>query len=354
MQTTKQVRVGGMMLGGGAPIRIQSMLNVPSHDVAANVAQARELELAGCHIVRVAVPDMESVGLIPAIKEAVDMPVVADIHFDYRLALESAAAGADKIRLNPGNIGGEDRVRQVAKACSAKNIPIRIGINGGSLEKHLLEKYGHPTPQAMVESALDHAAMLERWDFNDIVLSLKASSVALTVEAYRLMAEQSRYPLHIGVTEAGTSRMGTIKSAIGIGSLLLDGIGDTLRVSLTDLPVEEIRAAKDILKALGKGGDGVNVVACPTCGRTRIDLIPLTCAVEQALAECTLPITVAVMGCAVNGPGEAREADVGIAGGDGCAILFAKGELVKKVPQEQIIQALLEQVALLEQDAAAT
>jgi len=274
------------------------------------------------------------------------MPLVADIHFDHRLALESVAAGADKIRLNPGNIGGEDKVKQVAQACAAKNIPIRIGINAGSLEPHLLEKYGRPTAQAMVDSALAHAKMLERWDFSDIVISLKASNVAMTVEAYRLMSAACDYPLHIGVTEAGTSRMGLIKSAIGIGSLLLDGIGDTLRVSLTDTPVAEIRAAKDILKAIGRG-KGVNIISCPTCGRTRIDLIPLTIAVENALADCTLPITVAVMGCAVNGPGEAREADIGIAGGDDCAVLFVKGKIVKKVPQSDILSALLEQVEVL-------
>ncbi len=346
--STKQVQAGSLLIGGGAPISIQSMLNAPSTDIAANVAQAKELEQAGCEIVRVAVPDKQSVALIPAIKQAISIPLVADIHFDYRLALESVAAGVDKIRLNPGNIGAEDNVRQVATACAAKSIPIRIGINGGSLEKRLLEKHGHPTAAALVESALDHAKLLERWDFNNIVISLKASSVALTVEAYRLMAQQCSYPLHLGVTEAGTSRMGLIKSAIGIGSLLLDGIGNTLRVSLTAPPVEEIYAAKDILKAIGKGKGGVNVVSCPTCGRTKIDLIGLANQVEAALAHCTLPITVAVMGCGVNGPGEAREADIGIAGGEDCGLLFAKGEIIGKVPQDKIVDALLEQVALLQ------
>lgn len=351
MHVTKQVKVGKLVMGGGAAPSIQSMLNIPSGDIAGNVAQAEALEAAGCDILRVAVPDRESVGLIAAIKAKTAMPLVADIHFDHRLALEAVAAGADKIRLNPGNIGGDDRVKAVASACKAAGVPIRIGVNGGSLEKSILEKYGHPTPQALVDSALYHARLLEKFDFNDIVLSLKASSVPLTVESYRLMARHTRYPLHIGVTEAGTSRMGLIKSAAGIGSLLLDGIGDTLRVSLTASPLEEIQAAKDILTAVGRGRGGVRLVSCPTCGRTRIDIIGLAKQVEEALTGCKLDITVAVMGCAVNGPGEAREADLGIAGGDDCGILFAKGEILGKCSQEKLLEALLEQIRLLEREA---
>ena len=344
MRATKQIKIGALAIGGGAPLTIQSMLAAPSGDVAGNVRQAKALEAAGCDILRVAIPDRESVRLIDAIKNAVRIPLVADIHFDYRLALESAAAGADKIRINPGNIGDADRVRAVAKACSAREIPIRIGVNGGSLEKQFLERYGRPTARALVDSALYHISLLERHDFSDIVLSLKASSVPLTVESYRLMAEHTEYPLHLGVTEAGTSRMGLVKSAIGIGSLLLDGIGDTLRVSLTDDPLEEIRAAKDILTAIGKGRGGVQFISCPTCGRTGIDLISLAKQVEEALADCPLDITVAVMGCAVNGPGEAREADLGIAGGEDCGILFAKGEILGKYPQRELLPALLRQV----------
>lgn len=346
MRESKQVTIGALRIGGGAPVTIQSMLSAPSDDVAGNVAQAAALRDAGCDILRVAIPDKSSVRLIGAIKSAVETPLVADIHFDYRLALESVAAGADKIRLNPGNIGGEDRVRAVAAACGAAGVPIRIGVNAGSLEKHILAQYGKPTAQALVDSALYHAALLERCDFTDIVLSLKASSVPLTVDSYRLIAQQTAYPLHLGVTEAGTSRMGIIKSAAGIGSLLLDGIGDTIRVSLTAPPVEEVAAARDILRAVGKRG-GVRFVSCPTCGRTRIDLVTLANQVETALADCALDITVAVMGCAVNGPGEAREADIGIAGGDGCGILFAKGEILGKYPQDELLPALLEQVRKL-------
>lgn len=344
MHKTRPVKVGALTLGGGAPVAIQSMLNAPPGDTDANIRQARALADAGCDILRVAIPDRDSLRLIGAIKSAVPIPLVADIHFDYRLAVEAAAAGVDKIRINPGNIGGEEHVRQVAHACAAKGIPIRIGVNGGSLERHILAKYGRPTAQAMVDSALHHIGLLERHDFHDIVISLKASSVPVMVEAYRLMARTAGYPLHLGVTEAGTLRMGTIKSAIGIGSLLLDGIGDTIRVSLTADPVEEVRAAKDILSAAGRGRGGVQVISCPTCGRTKIDLIGLAAQVEQALADCPLDITVAVMGCAVNGPGEARAADFGIAGGDGEGIVFAKGEIVRKVPQDALLQALLEQV----------
>lgn len=344
---TRRVLVGDVAVGGGAPVTVQSMLSVPWEDTAGNVAQARELAAAGCEIVRVAVPTKESVRLIEAIKNAVDIPLVADIHFDYRLAIESVAAGVDKIRLNPGNIGGDDRVRLVAEACRHRGVPIRIGVNSGSLEREILAKYGRPTPEAMVESGLYHAGLLQKYDFGDIVLSLKSSDVKSTVAAYRLAARRCDFPLHLGVTEAGTSRMGLVKSAVGIGGLLLDGIGDTIRVSLTAPPVEEIRAAKDILKAVGLGG-GPTVISCPTCGRTKIDLIRLAEEVEAALAGCTLPITVAVMGCVVNGPGEAREADIGVAGGDGVGLLFRRGEVLRKVPQEEIVPALLELVRALE------
>lgn len=347
---TQSVKVGGVLLGGTAPIPIQSMLSVASTDQQGNVAQAVALADAGCDILRVAIPDKTSVALIDAIKQQVSIPLVADIHFDYRLALESVAAGVDKIRLNPGNIGGEEQVRAVVRACRNAGVPIRIGINSGSIEKQILEKYGRPTPQAMVDSALYHASLLERWDFTDIVLSLKSSRVADTVHAYRLAAERCNYPLHLGVTEAGTSRMGLIKSAVGIGGLLIDGIGDTIRVSLTANPLEEIRAAQDILKAVGRGS-GPTVVACPTCGRTQIDLIALAEEVEEALVGCSLPITVAVMGCSVNGPGEAKEADIGVAGGKDSGLLFRKGEPLHRVPQSEIVPALLEMIREMEQQA---
>ena len=336
---TRQVIVGGLAVGGGAPVSVQSMLCAPPHDIEANIIQAVELEKAGCQLIRVAVPDKDSVKLIPAIKAAVSMPLVADIHFDYKLALESVAAGADGVRVNPGNIGGQDRVKQVALACRAKGIPIRVGVNAGSLEREVLARHGGPTPEALVESALGQAALLERFDFTDIVLSLKCSDVKTTVQAYRLAAGSCDYPLHIGVTEAGTPRIGTLKSAIGIGSLLLDGIGDTLRVSLTGDPVEEVRAGHDILRALGMGS-GVNVISCPTCGRCKIDLIGLAHQVEAAMAEIPGPLTVAVMGCAVNGPGEASHADLGVAGGDGEGLIFARGKALEKVPQEKIAERL--------------
>jgi (E)-4-hydroxy-3-methylbut-2-enyl-diphosphate synthase len=322
------------------------MLNAPAHDFAACVTQARALEAAGCSLIRAAIPDRESVGLIPVLKEAVTAAVVADIHFDSRLALESVAAGADKIRLNPGNIGGPDRVKAVARACAAKGVPIRVGVNGGSLEKTLLARHGGPTPQALAESALQAAANLEKFDFGDMVLSLKASRVDTVLAAYEQVASRCDYPLHLGVTEAGTRKMGMIKSAIGIGGLLARGIGDTIRVSLTDDPVREAEAAQDILAALGLLARP-QVIACPTCGRTKIDLIGLAGQVETALAGCQKAVTVAVMGCAVNGPGEAREADVGLAGGDGCALLFKKGRVVKKVPQEEALRALLEEIDTL-------
>jgi len=346
---TKQIRVGGIPIGGGAPVVIQSMLSVPSTDPAGNIAQARSLERAGCRIVRVAVPDENAVALIPALKDAASMPVVADIHFDYKLALACVRAGVDKIRINPGNIGGDDRVRAVAEACGKRGVPIRIGVNSGSLERHLLEKYGGPTPQALVESAAYHASLLERFGFTDIVLSLKSSDLHTMIEAYRLAAERFDYPLHLGVTEAGTARIGLVKSAIGIGSLLADGIGDTIRVSLTADPVKEIAAAKDILRALGMPGCGAQIVSCPTCGRTRIDLPALAAEVERRLADYPRDIKVAVMGCIVNGPGEAREADYGIAGGDGCGLVFARGEILGKYPQEKLVDALIHAIEAGEQ-----
>lgn len=339
----KQVTVGNCVLGSGK-IYIQSMLNVRAEDVVGNVAQAVRLEQAGCDILRVAVPDMDAVRLIPAIKEKINIPLVADIHFDYRLALESAAAGVDKIRINPGNIGEMDRVKAVVTACQSRHIPIRIGVNGGSLEKELLAKYGKPTPEALCESAMAHVRLLERFDFDDIVISIKSSHVPMMTEAYRRMAELCDYPLHLGVTEAGSERMGLIKNAVGIGSLLLDGIGATIRVSLTADPVREIYAAQDILKGIGLYESGAEIVSCPTCGRTKIDLIPLAEQVEEALRGCDKRIKVAVMGCVVNGPGEAREADIGIAGGDGCAVLFKKGEILRKIPEQDILRELLAEI----------
>lgn len=344
---TRTVKVKDRMIGGQHPIAIQSMLNVPAHDIAGNVEQAKRLEKAGCEILRAAVPERASVKLIEALKQAVDIPIVADIHFDYRIALDCVAAGVDKIRLNPGNIGDDDRVRQVAHVCKAKNVPIRVGVNSGSVERHILARYGSPTPQALVDSALYHTRLLERFDFHDIVISLKSSSVPHTIAAYRLAAQQTDYPLHLGVTEAGTSRMGIIKSAVGIGSLLCDGIGSTIRVSLTADPVEEIAAARDILKAVGRWDRGVELVCCPTCGRTQIDLIGLAQRVERALENSEKHIKVAVMGCAVNGPGEAREADIGIAGGIGEALLFKKGVVVGKYPEDKILDVLLEEIEKL-------
>lgn len=342
MRNIKPVKVGDCVLDG-KHIYIQSMLNARSDDIEGSVKQAVELEKAGCEIIRAAIPDMEAVKLIPAIKEAVNIPLVADIHFDYRLALESAHAGVDKIRINPGNIGGNDRVKQVANICRAKNIPIRIGVNSGSLEKELLDKYGSPTPEALVESALHHAELLEQFDFDDIVISIKSSDVNKMIASYRLAAEKCRYPLHLGVTEAGTERMGIIKSAVGIGSLLCDGIGETIRVSLTDDPVKEIHAAKDILNCIGKR-ECVRLVSCPTCGRTRIDLVKAAKQVEEAVKDMDKNITVAVMGCIVNGPGEAREADIGIAGGNGCAVIFKKDGSQRKIKEEDIVSELMAEI----------
>lgn len=341
---TKQVTVGKYKLGGGADVLIQSMLSVPAHDFEANVQQAKRLEEAGCEIIRVSVPDTETVKLIPLLKEAVSVPIVADIHFDYKLALESVAAGVDKIRINPGNIGSDDRVKAVADACKAKNIPIRIGVNSGSVQKEILAKYGAPTPQALVESGLYHISLLEKFDFDDIVLSLKSSNTKTMFDTYTLVAETCRYPLHLGVTEAGTSRMGVVRSAAGIGGLLLSGIGDTIRVSLTDDPVNEVYAAKDILSAVSLRQNGVRIVSCPTCGRTKVDLIGLANRAEEALAGLKKNITVAIMGCVVNGPGEAREADIGIAGGDGCGLIFKKGEIIRKTSEENLLEELIEEI----------
>ncbi len=342
MRTCKAVKVGDITLDG-KKIYIQSMLNVPSDDIDGSVKQAIELEKAGCEIIRAAIPDLNAVKLIGAIKEKVLMPLVADIHFDYKLAIASARAGVDAIRINPGNIGDISRVREVVKVCTQRNLPIRIGVNGGSLEKNILAKYGSPCAEALVESALGHVKILEDCDFDNIVISIKSSNVDTMVKGYRLLAQKCDYPLHLGVTEAGTERMGLIKSSIGIGSLLLDGIGETIRVSLTDEPVKEIYAAKDILKAIGKGS-GVRIVSCPTCGRTKIDLIGLAKKVEDLTKDINKDITVAVMGCVVNGIGEAGEADVGIAGGDKCAVLFKNGKQLCKLPEQEALKALIEEI----------
>ena len=344
---SRPVRAGSLQTGGSAPIAVQSMLSVPAGDVEGNVRQAKELYAAGCDVLRVAVPDRDAVRLIPSVKEAVPIPLVADIHFDYRLALESAAAGVDKIRINPGNIGGPERVKAVADACRSRGIPIRVGVNAGSLEKEILAKYGHPTPEALRDSALYHASLLEQADFSDIVLSLKSSHVPTMAAAYRLTAAACAYPLHLGVTEAGTERMGLLKSAAGIGSLLLDGIGDTIRVSLTADPVREVEAGLDLLRALGLRTGEAMLVSCPTCGRTKIDLIRIAAEVEERLRAVHKPVTVAVMGCVVNGPGEAKEADIGIAGGDGKAVLFKKGQIVRTVEESCAVEELMRELETL-------
>ena len=346
-ENTKRINVGGVAVGGGAKVSVQSMCNTKTWDAEATAAQIREFAAAGCDIVRVAVPDMRSAQAISEIKERVDMPLVADIHFDYRLALEAAARGADKIRINPGNIGGEENVKAVAEACRARNIPIRIGVNAGSLEARLIEKYGHPCPEAMVESARGHIELLNKFGFDDICLSLKTSSVPLTIASYRMAAECFPYPLHLGVTETGTEWNGTIQSAVGIGTLLCEGIGDTIRVSLTADPVREVAAGVAILKAAGLRSGGVKFVSCPTCGRTEIDLISLAKDVEARVKNIDRDITVAVMGCVVNGPGEAREADYGVAGGKGKGILFKKGQVLGTYPYERLCDALTE---LIEND----
>ncbi len=344
MASKKQVIAGNVKIGGNAKVTVQSMLNIPANDIENSVKQAVELEKAGCEIIRAAIPNIEAVKLIPAIKSAVSIPLVADIHFDYKLALESVNAGIDKIRINPGNIGDDSRVKAVADACKQKNIPIRIGVNSGSLEKHILAKYGHPTPEALCESALYHASLLEKFDFNDIVLSMKSSSVNTMVSAYELASQKCDYPLHLGVTEAGTERMGIIKSSAGIGSLLIKGIGDTIRISLTADPVKEVYAAHDLLRALDIETEGIQFVSCPTCGRTKIDLISLANEAQERLRNCKKNIKVAIMGCVVNGPGEAKEADIGIAGGDGVGLIFKKGEILKKVPENMLIDALIEEI----------
>ena len=341
---TRQIHVGGVTIGGGAPVVIQSMLNTKTTDVAGSLAQIHQLKAAGCQIARLAVPNMEAARTFAEICRESELPLVADIHFDYKLAIAAAEGGASKIRINPGNIGGEDRVKAVVDVCKDRGIPIRIGVNGGSLDKKLLEKYGHPTAEALVESAFEHLELLEKQGFYDTCVSMKSSTVPTMVAAARLFRSKCDYPLHIGVTETGPVKQGLIKSAMGIGALLLDGIGDTIRVSLTDDPVEEVYAAKDILKAAGLRKEGVNIVSCPTCGRTRIALIGLVNQVDEALKDCPKPITVAVMGCVVNGPGEAREADIGIAGGDGWGMIFEKGEQVEKLPYDELLPALLKRI----------
>ena len=341
---TKRIMVGSVPIGGGAPVAIQSMLNTKTTDVEGSLAQIGRLQAAGCQIARLAVPDQPSAAAFREICAESPLPLVADIHFDYKLAIAAAEGGAAKIRINPGNIGGDDRVQAVVEVCKEKHIPIRIGVNGGSLDKKLLEKYGHPTAEALVESAFSHLELLEKQGFYDTCVSMKSSTVPTMVAAARLFRSRCDYPLHIGVTETGPVRMGMIKSAMGIGALLLDGIGDTIRVSLTDDPVEEVYAAKDILKAAGLRKEGVNIISCPTCGRTKIDLIGLVNQVDGALKDCQKPITVAVMGCIVNGPGEAREADIGIAGGDGCGMLFEKGQQIAKLPYDELLPALLKRI----------
>ena len=344
---TRQINVGGVLIGGGAPVVIQSMLNTKTTDVEGSLAQIRALKTAGCEIARLSVQNMEAARGFAEICKESELPLVADIHFDYKLAIAAAEGGASKIRINPGNIGGEERVKAVVDVCKDKKIPIRIGVNGGSLDKRLLEKYGHPTAEALVESAFEHLELLEKFGFYDTCLSMKSSTVPTMVAAARLFRSKCDYPLHIGVTETGPVKMGMIKSAMGIGALLLDGIGDTIRVSLTDDPVQEVYAAKDILKAAGLRKEGVNIISCPTCGRTQIDLIGLVNQVDEALKDCRKPITVAVMGCIVNGPGEAREADIGIAGGDGSGMIFEKGVQVEKLPYDELLPALLKRIEKL-------
>ena len=344
---TRQIRVGDVLIGGSAPVVIQSMLNTKTTDVAGSLAQIRALKGAGCQIARLSVQNREAARSFADICKESELPLVADIHFDYKLAIAAAEGGASKIRINPGNIGGEDRVKAVVDVCRERQIPIRIGVNGGSLDKKLLEKYGHPTAEALVESAFEHLSLLEKFGFYDTCVSMKSSTVATMVKAARQFRSQCDYPLHIGVTETGPVRMGMLKSAVGIGALLLDGVGDTIRVSLTDDPVQEVYAARDILMAAGLRQEGVNIISCPTCGRTCIDLIGLVNQVDAALKDCKKPITVAVMGCVVNGPGEAREADIGIAGGDGWGMIFEKGVQVEKLPYDQLLDALLKRIEAL-------
>lgn len=346
-RNSKKIKLGNIFIGGDSKVTVQSMLNAPAHDIQGNVRQALELQQAGCEIIRVAVPDSQAVKTVAALKESLSVPVVADIHFNHKLALESLQAGVDKIRINPGNIGADENVKAVADACARRGVPIRIGVNSGSVEKEILAKFGAPTPEAMAESAMYHVRLLQRYDFDDIVISIKSSDVNNMIAAYRKVASICDYPLHLGVTESGTERMGLIKSSVGIGSLLCDGIGDTIRVSLTDSPVKEVYAGFDILKAVGLDNTSVKLVSCPTCGRTKIDLIGLANKVEQELRTVRKNITVAVMGCVVNGPGEAKEADIGIAGGDGCAVIFKKGEILRKVDEKDILTELLKEIDLL-------
>ena len=338
---TKKIKIGNIFIGGGESVKIQSMCNTLTSDVKKTTEQISELEDMGCEIIRVAVPDIESALAIEKIKENIHIPLVADIHFDHKLAIMAMERGVDKVRINPGNIGSEEGIKELVKLAKQKQIPIRIGVNSGSIEKDILNKYGHPTAEGMVESAQKHIDILNKFDFDDIVISLKASSVKMTVDSYRLMSERFSYPLHLGVTEAGTFLGGTVKSAIGIGSLLNDGIGDTIRVSLTDDPKEEIKVAKEILKALDLRKEGARLVSCPTCARTKLDLISLAKKVDEYIANIEEPITVAVMGCVVNGPGEAREADIGIAGGNGEGLIFKKGEIIKKVKEEDLFEELI-------------
>ena len=344
---SKKVKVGNIFIGGDARVSVQSMLNVPAHDIDGNVQQALKLQKAGCEIIRLAVPDEQAVKTVEALKKNIDVPIVADIHFNHKLALMSIEAGVDKVRINPGNIGADENVKAVADMCRLHNVPIRIGVNSGSVEKEILARFGGPTPEAMAESAMYHVRLLEKYDFDDIVISIKSSNVNNMISAYKKVAEMCSYPLHLGVTESGTARMGLIKSSVGIGALLTSGIGDTIRVSLTDDPVNEVFAGFDILKAIGMKNDTPSLVSCPTCGRTKIDLISLANEVEERLRDVKKSITVAVMGCVVNGPGEAREADIGIAGGDGCGLIFKKGEVLRKVPEEKIVEELMKEIEQL-------
>ena len=344
---SKKIKVGDIYIGGDSKITVQSMLNIPAHDIEGNVRQALSLQNAGCEIIRVAVPDEKAVKTVEALKNAVNVPIVADIHFNHKLALMSIDSGVDKVRINPGNIGADENVKAVADKCRNFGVPIRIGVNSGSVEKDILARFGGPTPEAMAESAMYHVRLLEKYDFDDIVISIKSSNVINMIEAYERVAELCNYPLHLGVTEAGTARMGLIKSSVGIGSLLTKGIGDTIRVSLTDDPENEVYAGKDILRAIGFDDNSPRLVSCPTCGRTKIDLIGLANEVEMRLRDVKKNITVAVMGCVVNGPGEAKEADIGIAGGDGCAIIFKKGEILRKVQEKNIVDELMAEIEKL-------
>lgn len=346
-RSSKELSIGKIKIGGNNKIAIQSMLNIPPESIEKNILQAQELKNAGCDILRISVPDRESLNTLSKIKEKVDIPLVADIHFDYNLAIESIKAGADKIRINPGNIGNEKKIEAIVKACSDKNIPIRIGVNSGSIEKDILKKYSHPTAEAMCESAMYNVKLLEKFGFHNIVISVKSSSVIQTINAYHLVANKCNYPLHLGVTEAGTNSVGIVKSSIGIGSLLADGIGDTIRVSLTSNPINEIITGINILKALDLNNEGITIVSCPTCGRTKINLIKIANEAEELLKNIKKNIKVAIMGCAVNGPGEAREADIGIAGADGYGIIFKKGKIIKKVSEENLLQELMKEIKLM-------